>query len=67
MNVDEARELIVERTERLLELINSDTNVQPYLYRIPYDYTDVEVSVLFVEEDKQLICVPTVSCDSLFK
>lgn len=49
--VSEARELIVRHTERLLEKINADLKIRPYLHDYPFTALNLKFSIIF--EDKK--------------
>jgi len=57
IDIDEARRLIIERSHSLLDLINSDENVQPYLNKTPFDYKDIQVIIIFVEREEPTLFV----------
>ena len=51
-SVEEARELIVKATDRLLELINGNEHLRPYLHTYPFTPDDLDISInFFLEPD----------------
>ncbi len=46
-SVEEARELIVKATDRLLELINGNEHLRPYLHAYPFTPDDLDISIDF--------------------
>lgn len=50
--IERARKLGVEVTDRLLEIINSDERIRPYLREYPFKADRVKVSITFKKHDR---------------
>ena len=49
-SIEEARELIVKATDRLLELINENEHLRPYLYVHPFTPYDLDITITFFSD-----------------
>ena len=49
-SLEEARELIVKATDRLLELINENAHLRPYLYVHPFTPYDLDITITFFSD-----------------
>lgn len=59
MDLNEARTLLVENVEGLLNLINSDQSLMLYLHEFPFNYKRIEFSILFSKKKHHLEFVET--------
>jgi hypothetical protein len=50
INVNEARELIIKLTQKIMNVINNDQNIKKYLYKYPFEVNDLGFSILFSEK-----------------
>lgn len=51
-NVDEARNELIVLTEKCLDLINNDKDIQPYLKHKPFTENDISISVEYIKNPK---------------
>lgn len=51
MSLTEARELYIRASEHLLELINSDNKLRPYLCKYPFDIDHARISIASIQDN----------------
>ena len=51
VEIEEARELVVKATERLVEMVNASEKVRPYLIEYPWTYSRSHIMISFLKEN----------------
>jgi hypothetical protein len=66
VDIAQARRLIVEKVEALLDKINSDAVARPYLHNYPFTYANIRFSISFIDEmTNHYIKSPTIASVNL--
>ena len=56
VNTEEARKLVVECVNRILEKVNADEEIRPYLENFPFTANNIEFGILFFQKkDKHFV------------
>ena len=58
LDVDQARRFYLKLMDRILELINDDETLRPYMTNYPFTHHNLDLSILFYENDILGIEVP---------
>ena len=61
LNIDQARVLLVREVKNLLDIINSDENLQPYLLNYPFTPKNIKYTISLKNSDGSRVHFPYVS------
>lgn len=62
MSQDEYRKLVVKSANYLLEKINNNNQLEPYLRNYPFDSNNIELSIFIFAEDGSRVQLGEISC-----
>ena len=61
LNKEDCRKLIIDIGIDFLNLINSDQEVKPYLYKYPFESKDISINLFFRDKKNNFAEFPNIS------
>ena len=66
-NLEQARELLVDICEVFLKRVNSDQNLRPYMLEYPYNGTNIDIAIFFVNSNNCWAMPPYIALAANFQ
>lgn len=61
LTIEDARFIIVNKTELLLNMVNNDSRIRPYLHTYPFTSKNIHFGIISVKEDGEFVDPPLIA------